>query len=250
MQNLSFAWYYAFGLHFCESHEFLPRNPCTQIFVQFLWLYTMIMTISYTASLRSFLLVKKEPYMIQTIQELYESGLEVGAPSNLYKNEFAASANPYLQGLTRVYKYHDALEDIYIPVLQGRAVYLGNGISMAYLKNRFSRQGTSLLRVMKESYRSYSVGLGLQRHSPLKKKFDVVVGLIQQSGLYSKFTYDSLKLHDSLQKDDGGLDDSELRTDGVVALNIDNMQGLFIITVFGWLCGFFSFMLEKTILSN
>ncbi|XP_071518316.1 probable glutamate receptor [Panulirus ornatus] len=97
LQDLSFAWYYAFGLHFCETHKSLPRSSSTQIFVQFLWLYTLVLTTSYSASLKSFLLVKKKPHMIQTIKELYESGLEVGGVTDLFKNELSVSSNPYLQ---------------------------------------------------------------------------------------------------------------------------------------------------------
>ncbi|XP_071514367.1 ionotropic receptor 21a-like [Panulirus ornatus] len=254
LQDLSFAWYYAFGLHFCEAHKSLPRSTSTQLFVQFLWLYTMIMTISYTASLKSFLIRKKQPYMIQTIKELYESGLEVGSPTELYKYELSVSSNPYLQGLAKVYRYHSVIENIYARVLQGKGVHFGNTISMEYIVNRYSTRGVSLFRVMKEPYRSYNVGVGLQRHSPLKKKFDVIIGWIQQSGLYAKFTYESLKLHDSLQEDDGGGVDNmrseELGEDSVVALTLDNMQGLFLITIFGWFFAALFFVLEKAVLSH
>ncbi|XP_071514380.1 ionotropic receptor 21a-like [Panulirus ornatus] len=261
LQDLSFAWYYAFGLHFCEAHKSLPRSASTQVFVQFLWLYTLVLTTSYSASLKSFLIMKKKPYMIQTIKELYESGLEVGGTTDLYKNELSVSANPYLKGLAGAFRYHDVLENIYIPMLQGTGVYLGNGISMDYLMKRFSRRGVSYLRVMKEYYRWYSVALGLQRHSPLKRKFDQVISWIREADLYKKFTLESLLLHASLQKAGGSGDDSvtaqedeaalsgedETEADRVVPLSLENMQGIFLITLFGWICGSLSFILERTI---
>ncbi|XP_071518327.1 probable glutamate receptor [Panulirus ornatus] len=100
LQDLSFSWYYAFGVHFCEAHATLPRSTSTQVFVQFLWLYTMILTISYSANLKSFLLVKKQPAMMETFQDLYESGLEMGALGKLFRDGFAKSSDPYIKKVT------------------------------------------------------------------------------------------------------------------------------------------------------
>ncbi|XP_071518329.1 ionotropic receptor 21a-like [Panulirus ornatus] len=250
LQDLSFAWYYAFGLHFCEAHRSLPRNPCTQVFVQFLWLYTLILTTSYSASLKAFLLVKKQPATINTFKELYESQLEVAGPGELLEDELAKSSDPYAQGLAKYFKYYETIEDMYPMVLQGKSVYLGNKRTIDYIMDKFTIRGVSPLRVMKETYGSYSVVQAFQRHSPLKRKFDVYLGMIQDSGLVRKFVIDSLQLDATLRENKTAFDESELRTDGVVALNLDNMQGLFIMTVFGWLCGLLSFMLEKTVLSR
>ncbi|XP_071514444.1 ionotropic receptor 21a-like isoform X2 [Panulirus ornatus] len=254
LQNLSFAWYYAFGLHFCEAHTTLPRSTSTQIFVLFFWLYTMILTMVYSANLKSFLLVKKRPTVMQTLQDLYESGLEVSAAVELYRYEFAMSSNPYLQRLTEVYRYYDDLEKLFPPLLQGRTVILLPRSYTDYIiKNRFTRRGVSSARIMKEHYQTYNVALGLQRHSPLKSKLSQLMGWIQQSGLVSKFFLDSLRLDASLR--DGGGDDivsgleDVAEADGVIPLSIDHMQGLFLITGLGWFCSILSFTLERIILS-
>lgn len=57
----------------------------TRVFVMFLWLYSTILTIAYSTNLTAFLLVQKPPASIQTIAEIFDSGLEVadiGAPFN------------------------------------------------------------------------------------------------------------------------------------------------------------------------
>ncbi|XP_071518326.1 ionotropic receptor 21a-like [Panulirus ornatus] len=170
LQDLSFSWYYAFGVHFCEAHATLPRSTSTQVFVQFLWLYTMILTISYSANLKSFLLVKKQPSMMETFQDLYESGLEMGALGKLFRDGFAKSSDPYIKGLAEVYRYYDNIEKIFPVVEDGRSVYLGNCITMEYLiKNRFTKRGVSRFRVMKDKFGTFTVGHALQRHSPLKR---------------------------------------------------------------------------------
>ncbi|XP_071514549.1 ionotropic receptor 21a-like [Panulirus ornatus] len=257
LQDLTFAWYYAFGMHFCEAHKSLPRSTSTQIFVLFLWLYTMLLTISYSASLKAFLLVKKQPAMMDTFQDLHESGLEVAGVVERYKYEFALSSNPHLQGLTKVFKYYDNQEKVFPSLLEGKCVYLVNQFTWDYLiKNRFTKRGVSRVRLMKEHYMTYSVGMGLQRHSPLKTKFDEIMGWIQQSGLVNKFLLQSLQLEASLKKADGGVEGSGssqedvAEADGVIPLSIDHMQGLFFITCFGWLSGVISFIFEKLILTD
>lgn len=85
LTGLSESWHYSFGLHFREPQCSLPRMDSTRVFVLFLWLYTMILTIAYSTNLTAFLLVQKPPASIQTIAEIFDSGLEVagiGAPLN------------------------------------------------------------------------------------------------------------------------------------------------------------------------
>ncbi|XP_071519968.1 ionotropic receptor 21a-like [Panulirus ornatus] len=254
LQSLSYSWYYTFGMHLCEAHVSLPRNPSTQIFVLFLWLYTVILTIVYAANLKSFLLVKKQPTVMQTFQDVYESGIEVGGTSKIHTEEFASSINPYVKGLEKVFRYYDAVEKVIPQVLEGRSVYL-TLFTSAYLNGkRFTKRGASRVRMMKANYKTYYVAMGLQRHSPLKRKLDQLIGWVQQSGLVSQFLQRSLRTDASLKKDDGGVDDSgndqeDASADDVIPLSIDHMQGLFLITYLGWLCSLLFFILEKTICS-
>ncbi|XP_071514397.1 ionotropic receptor 21a-like [Panulirus ornatus] len=255
LQDVSYSWYYTFGLHFCEAHASLPRSTSTQVFVQFLWLYTMILTIIYSANLKSFLLVKKQPAMMETFQDLYESGLEMGALGKLFRDGFAKSSDPYIKGLAKVYRYYDNIEKIFPVVEDGRSVYLGNCITMEYLiKNRFTKRGVSRFRRMKEKFGTFTVGHALQRHSPLKKKYDQVLGWLVQGGLVRKFVVDAFRLDSSLEKygsDDDGSDSGQVTAaDGVIPLSLDHMQGVLVIACFGWFCSAVSFVLEKYTFSD
>lgn len=69
----------------------------TRIFVIFLWLYTMILTIAYSTNLTAFLLVRKSPAAIETIKDLYDSGLEVAAIGDIYKQGIASARDPNLR---------------------------------------------------------------------------------------------------------------------------------------------------------
>lgn len=95
--QLSFSWYYTFGLHFCEAQYLLPSMASTRIFVTFLWLYTMVLTLGYSTNLTAFLMVPKAPAAIETIKDLYESGLEVAAIGDIYRTGIASASDPNLR---------------------------------------------------------------------------------------------------------------------------------------------------------
>ncbi|XP_071514970.1 ionotropic receptor 21a-like [Panulirus ornatus] len=259
LQSLSFSWYYAFGMHFCEAHVSLPRMASTQILVMFLWLYTMILTIAYSSNLRAFLIVRKPPAMMETIKEVYESGLQVAADGTIYKAGIAASSDPYLQGLTKVYKGYDFQEEAFPLVLEGKAVFLGNRVTLEFLVSKFTIQGIPRMRIMKENFASYTIAMALQRHSPLKRKVDMVLGWIRQSGLVRYYFVDSLRQAAAYEKDGddegdadggGGGSDQLVVADGVIPLGLDHMQGILLVTVIGWIFSAQAFLLEKTIMSG
>lgn len=94
LATLAFSWYYAFGLHFCESHLVRPRMDSTRIYVLFLWLYTMILTIVYSTNLTAFLLVQKPAASMETIRELYISGREMSLICQGLTLSIAKSSDP------------------------------------------------------------------------------------------------------------------------------------------------------------
>lgn len=95
--QLSFSWYYAFGLHFCEPQAYLPRMASTRILVFFLWAYCMTLTIVYSGNLTAFLLVRKPAASIETIEDLYRSGLQVAALGRLFLDGIMHATDPNLR---------------------------------------------------------------------------------------------------------------------------------------------------------
>lgn len=97
LQSLSSSWYYAVGLHCCEAQVTLPKMRSTRIFIIFLWLYTITLTIAYSTNLTAFLLVAKPPTTMETIQDLHASGLEVSGVGKFYGDALGSASDPYLQ---------------------------------------------------------------------------------------------------------------------------------------------------------
>lgn len=69
----------------------------TRIYVLFLWLYTMIITIVYSTNLTAFLLVQKPAASMETIRELYTSGREMSLICQGLTLSIAKSSDPYVK---------------------------------------------------------------------------------------------------------------------------------------------------------
>ncbi|KAK8387406.1 hypothetical protein O3P69_018177 [Scylla paramamosain] len=247
---LGFSWYYAFGLHFCESQQFLPRMLSTRIFVAFLWMYCIILTIVYSGNLTAFLLVRRPPASIQTIEDLYNSGLEVAALADIiFMSSIKYSNDPYLRGLSKVFRVYANEYEVFPIVLAGKAVFLeSRSFGEFHIATQFSHGSESSMRFMKECFAPYPIAMALQKHSPLKRKFDIVIGWVVQSGLLYHYFQESVRLtatmkgRSNLGQDYGGV----VMTDrSVVALNLDHLQGLFIISCIVLIPSFLVFALEK-----
>ena len=57
----------------------------------------MILTIVYSGNLTAFLLVRRPPTSIETIEDLYRSGLEVAALGDIYLGGIKSASDPNLR---------------------------------------------------------------------------------------------------------------------------------------------------------
>ncbi|XP_050724654.1 uncharacterized protein LOC127002632 [Eriocheir sinensis] len=216
----------------------------TRIFVTFLWLYTMVLTLGYSTNLTAFLMVPKAPAAIETIKDLYESGLEVAAIGDIYRTGIASASDPNLRGLLRVFRSYPSEREIFPRVLLGKAVFLqSRGFSEFHVITRYTTLGVPRMRFMRECFAPYSIAMALQRNSPLKRKFDEVIKWVVESGLLRRFFVDSLRLA-ATTKEYGGIKGESPPQNSVTALNMDHMQSVFLIAVLGWTAGMLSFGLE------
>ncbi|KAK4308279.1 hypothetical protein Pmani_020032 [Petrolisthes manimaculis] len=241
LTEIGFSWYYAFGLHFCESQVVEPRMNSTRIFVLFLWLYTMILTIAYSTNLTAFLLVQKPAASMDTIKELYESGRELALIGQGLTLSIAKSKDPYIKGLMNVFKTykHHKLDEVFDRVLKGKSVFLENEEFLNFhITTQFTHRGVSRIRLMKECLNQYNIVIALQRNSALKRKIDIIISWVHESGLVEHENRKALEFAATTKK--YGSADKEKSTnqeEGVVALSIDHMQGLFILVVLGCFVG-------------
>ncbi|KAG7161975.1 Glutamate receptor ionotropic, kainate 2-like 17, partial [Homarus americanus] len=195
LQEFGYSWLYSFGVHMKVAQDQLPIARSTQVLVTFLWIYTIILTLGYSTNLTAYLIVAKAPTSINTISELRQSGVEVAGLGEFYKYALASAIDQDLQSLTKTYRAHQSVETIFPRVLEGRSVFLQNRAFIEFVRlSRFTRRGESTIRIMKECFAPYSIAMAVQRHSPFKRKFDKVIGWLQQAGLMRQLFLNSLRL--------------------------------------------------------
>ncbi|XP_071547440.1 ionotropic receptor 21a-like isoform X2 [Panulirus ornatus] len=95
--SLHSSWLYTLGLHTSEAQAAVPRRRSTQVFVSFLWLYTIIVTTAYRSNLTAFLTVARQPPTIDTIPQLYASDIQVSGVGDFFGKALKSSENPYLK---------------------------------------------------------------------------------------------------------------------------------------------------------
>lgn len=105
--SVSSSWFYSFGVHVREPLPELPGMTSTRVFITFLWIYSIILTIAYCTNLTAFLLVNRPPIAVETIQELYHSGLKVVGVGEFYKRALAAATDPYVKVRIRSHHTHE-----------------------------------------------------------------------------------------------------------------------------------------------
>ncbi|KAK3874138.1 hypothetical protein Pcinc_020898 [Petrolisthes cinctipes] len=318
LAKLGYSWGYSSGCHFQEPQTAEPRMDSTRIFVLFLWLYTMILSIVYSTNLTAFLLVTKAPTSIQTMEELYQSGREVASIGMtgvrwLKGQEYGGGdltdsweAGQVAAETGTVLAFNmDHMQGAFMVAAIGWYVFVSQRVEQveALVATRNGKKTEHILGVVKECYMPFSIALGLQQHSPLKWKFDQVIGWIRQSGFiphavkqalrlaakggqegewrvymnmlywgegvrpvttwrHHRFTSQSQLFPDKLDdlqgavlKEYGGGGGGEMGQEvteegAVVALNVDHMQGVFMITAIGWFIAVVLFLLEIFILRS
>ncbi|XP_069938725.1 glutamate receptor ionotropic, delta-1 isoform X3 [Cherax quadricarinatus] len=253
LQQVGYCYMYTFGLHIQRALPSLPRSSPTRILLGALWLYALILTLAYCTNLTAYLIVAKTPASMDTVRQLKASGVDVAGLGYFYKNALSSSTDPDLRSLAKNYEPHQSVESIFPRVLQGRSVFLQNRAFIEFISlARFTRRGVTSMRIMKECFAPYSVAAAVQRHSPLKTRFDRVIGWLQHSGLVRQFFLNSLRLAASTQEyrqTKEGIKTAVADTPGeghgeATPLTIDHLQGIFFIVALGWFSSLLVFSLE------
>ncbi|KAK7027387.1 hypothetical protein SK128_013601, partial [Halocaridina rubra] len=273
LQDFTYSSLYTFAIHFRVSQSYQPTQRGTNILVTFLWIYAFIITIAYSSNLTAFLTVTRRPPTIDTIQDLYESKLEVGGMGIFFGSALASSKNPYLKGLADKYKGYNSYPGIVSKVKEGSAVYIGGKRFLQYMAGTyFSQRGVSSVRLIKDTFSPYGIAVATPRKSPLRRKFNDVISRIVEAGLVNYWAMDSLRIAKQeadtkrlTEKDEvckTSMDtqceevnavasesyESELLKviqGSVSSLNLKHMQGIFYMYAIGIWAALLVFLLEK-----
>ncbi|XP_050714211.1 ionotropic receptor 93a-like [Eriocheir sinensis] len=249
--SLASDWLGTFAFHLRETHPHPPTRGSTQVFVSFLWLYTMILTIAYGTNLTAFLLVNKLPASIQTLEELAESNFDVMGVGIIFSKLLSESSDPNVKVLAANYKSVETKDEAVNRVLKGRAVFLENqGFVEFVAHTKFLKDGVGRTRVMEECFAPHYIAIGLQRRTPLKRKVDEVITWVQQSGLIRHSFLSSLRMAASIERASSETEAvGETDEGNLTALNLDHLQGAFLILLVGFLLAVLASLAERVLIS-
>ncbi|KAK4312776.1 hypothetical protein Pmani_015790 [Petrolisthes manimaculis] len=122
LQSLTSSYFHVFAMHLREP---LPREPSTnasRLSVAFLWIYVMVLGISYSSNLTAFLTVVRQPRSIDTFKELLDSDLPVVGLGPIFGNLMKTSVNVYLKELFKNFVSMPSEPELLLK--EGRAGYL------------------------------------------------------------------------------------------------------------------------------
>ncbi|KAG7168337.1 Ionotropic receptor 21a-like 2, partial [Homarus americanus] len=249
LHSFAYSCLYAYGLHFSEAQANLPHRRSTQLFVCFLWMYTIIIVTGYRSNLTAYLTVARQPPTVNTVRELYASGLQIAGIGHFFGSALEASSNQYLKRF-QAYQLH---KDLWTVVEAGTTVYLESKMYLQYVITKlFSSRGAPLMRIIKECFAPYNIALTTQRHSPLKEKLDPFIMRMVESGLVQYWFSESLMISKKNTKNQEEQETGDVRhldetENDVTSLSVDHMQGVFFVFLLGSLISTIVFVGEVTL---
>ncbi|KAK3865457.1 hypothetical protein Pcinc_028940 [Petrolisthes cinctipes] len=148
LKSLSSSYFYAFAMHLREPTDRQPNTTSSQITVGFLWIYVMVLGISYGTNLTAFLTVTRQPRVIDTFKDFHDSGFSIVGLGPIFGNLMQRSENHYLKSLfSRFVPLTSGPEEW---VMKGQAGYINSYHSTTYLVAQInSEYRKPIFRLMK-----------------------------------------------------------------------------------------------------
>ncbi|XP_063874181.1 ionotropic receptor 93a-like [Scylla paramamosain] len=255
--SLVFTSLYTIGVTLRVSRPFLPNHPSLQVFLVFLWLYVIIVTVAYCANLTAFLTVERVPEGITSLQELYNSPLLVYGQGPFFGDNMAEAKNQYVKGLADRFFAMSNIEEIYKKLISGYGVYISSRNHLVYTGSSYaSSVGVPTLRIIPECFQPFNVAIGLQSHSPLKRYFDTAVLWLTEGGFLHHWFDETLlqaRIYRMSEKETEEEDKNikgnakEKEFSGIqknIALTVEHIQGTFMILGIGCGISYLAFIIE------
>ncbi|XP_045603150.1 glutamate receptor ionotropic, delta-1-like [Procambarus clarkii] len=186
-RSLSYDYLYILGALTMHSLKIVPLNAPMRVYMGFVWLFGLIVATAYSANLVAFLSFTPMSTPINTLIQVSKSGLSIGSHP-FWKAQFAESTDPVVHGFTNVLRtdlnFHylfDAVEDGKFALIESI-----NYINFE-IRTRFTYSSHASIRVVPECLMPYSIGLALQKNSPLKSHLDRLILQLFESGVNYKW---------------------------------------------------------------
>ncbi|XP_050445831.1 ionotropic receptor 21a-like isoform X2 [Cataglyphis hispanica] len=209
---------YTYGMLLQVSLPRLPNTWTVRIFIGWWWIYSILVTVIYRASMTATLSHPVAVVTIDTLTQLTKSSLAVGGWNEEGKEFFLVSSDPLSQNIGKKFELIKNEEDAIDRVANGTFCYYENSYLLRHVrgkrifeekndrKNKSEKDTGSVkynLHIMEECIVHMPIALGLEKNSPLKAHVDLWVRRMTEIGLVRKWLSDVMewsKINESRQK--------------------------------------------------
>ncbi|XP_025271183.1 ionotropic receptor 40a isoform X2 [Camponotus floridanus] len=210
---------YTYGMLLQVSLPRLPNTWTVRIFIGWWWIYSILVTVIYRASMTATLSHPVAKVTIDTLEQLTRSSLAVGGWNDESKEFFLASSDPYSQEIGNKFELIENEKDAIDGVANGTFGYYENSYFLRHIrgkrifeeengrKNKSEKDTGSAvkynLHIMEECVVYMPIALGLEKNSPLKSYVNLWVRRMTEIGLVRKWLSDVMewsKINESRQQ--------------------------------------------------
>ncbi|RLZ02244.1 Ionotropic receptor 68a [Cephus cinctus] len=234
----------------------LPRLPDAwflRIFIGWWWLYSILVSVAYRASMTATLANPVQRVTIDTLSQLANSPIAVGSWGEGRKQFFLSSLDPNTQKIGTKFEVTTIEDEAISRVANGTFAYYENIYVLREARakrqalevkrrksasklNRTFKQDRNL-HIMQECVINMPIALGLDKNSPLKPNVDRLVQRAIEAGLVQKWLNDVMEWAKNSEK--------PLDTNAPKALiNLHKLYGALVALGIGYSLGFITLVYE------
>ncbi|XP_063856888.1 uncharacterized protein LOC135098441 [Scylla paramamosain] len=160
----------------------------------------------------------------------------------------AASENPDLKVLADRLEPYPNLQSALRPVEASKGVFIQSRKYLEFLvSDKYSPHGVPSMRILRECFAPYSIAVSLEKNSPLRPSFDVVLRKVFEGGLVRRWFLEALRLARRDKEEENGeeeeLEEKE-KEEGGVPFSLNHLQGVFLILALVLLAACLAFLTE------
>ncbi|XP_050687409.1 glutamate receptor ionotropic, delta-2-like isoform X2 [Eriocheir sinensis] len=226
-----------------------------RVFFGFWLVFSMIVGISYSSSLTSFLITPGLQKPIENLQQLVTSDIGWAKVSfgGVQEAILEQAKDPVLTALREGVQWRDSLSGILQEVVKGQLATWDNSITTRLLVAvKFTdTTGQPLVHFPGFHLLQERIAWPLQQHAPYKPRMDQLISRVVGAGLVEKwleFIIFEEQISRRLERmRESGDDETSDSLGGTVVLTLEHFQGPFFVLILGCLCGGAALLVELSL---
>ncbi|XP_068202845.1 glutamate receptor ionotropic, delta-1-like [Palaemon carinicauda] len=227
-----------------------------RLFIGTWQIFTMIIGISYSSSLTSFLVFPGFQKPIENLQQLVKSDIGWGKVNfgGIQNAILEQTKDPVLIALREGVQWRSSLDGILHDVAKGTLATWDNSITTRLtIAVKFTdSKGQPLVHLPGFELLQERIAWPMQQHAPYKQRFDELIARVVQAGLVQKWLKQLIFEEQALARKKN-IESQELEENteqaesGQVVLSLEHFQGPFFVLFLGYIAGALALVLEVSV---